>query len=233
MDIKDLKSAWDTYSSQEMNKHRLGKESIHELLRNRTKTLVDRIDRNIRIGLAVLLIFIAYVLIDSFFLADYLSKIIVHRVVEYPQWLSPIDFFSVVLIVTTYLFFVIRYLKIKRGLSIHVQLRDLLLGIRETLKTYQRMFYLAVVVLLLNMVVGFAAGFYEGLKIQADAVSGGIIRLTTNQTLKIIGISLMMIILVIAFSFLVLRWGFNKLYGRYLVKLDETLQELDESGNIE
>ena len=167
MDIKDLKSAWDTYSSQEVDKHRLGKENIHEMLKNQTKSLVDRIDRNIRIGLAVLLIFIAYVLVDSFFLADYLSKIIVHRVVEYPQWLAPIDFFSVVLIVTTYLFFVIRYLKIKRGLSIHLQLRDLLLGIRETLKTYQRMFYLAVVVLLLNMVVGFAAGFYEGLKIQA------------------------------------------------------------------
>jgi hypothetical protein len=233
MELMDLKSAWDTYSSQEMDKHRLGKESIHELLKNRTQSLVDRIDRNIRIGLAVLLIFIAYVLIDSFFLADYLSKIIVNRVVEYPRWLAPIDSFSVVLIVTTYLFFVIRYVKIKRGLSIHVQLKDLLMGIRETLKTYQRLFYLVVVVLLLNMVVGFAAGFYEGLKIQADLVSGGIINLTTNQTLKIIGISLLAIFLMISLSFYVLRWGFNKLYGRYLVKLDETLLELDESENAE
>jgi hypothetical protein len=233
MELMDLKSAWDTYSSQEMDKHRLGKESIHELLKNRTQSLVDRIDRNIRIGLAVLLIFIAYVLIDSFFLADYLSKIIVNRVVEYPRWLAPIDSFSVVLIVTTYLFFVIRYVKIKRGLSIHVQLKDLLMGIRETLKTYQRLFYLVVVVLLLNMVVGFAAGFYEGLKIQADLVSGGIINLTTNQTLKIIGISLLAIFLMISLSFYVLRWGFNKLYGRYLVKLDETLLELDESENAD
>lgn len=229
MELKDLKSAWDTYSSQEMDKHRLGKESIHELLKNRTQSLVDRIDRNIRIGLAVVLIFIAYVLIDSFFLADYLSKIIVNRVVEYPQWLAPIDFFSVVLIVTTYLFFVIRYVKIKRGLSIHVQLKDLLLGIRETLKTYQRMFYLAVVVLLINMVVGFIAGFYEGLKIQADAVSGGIINMTTTQILKIVGIILLSITLVVAFLFFILRGGFNKLYGQYLNKLDETLEELDES----
>ncbi len=233
MDIKDLKSAWNTYSSQEMDKHRLGKESIHELLKNRTQSLVDRIDRNIRIGLGVLLIFIAYVLIDSFFLADYLSKIIVNRVVEYPGWLASIDFFSVILIVTTYLFFVIRYVKIKRGLSIHVQLKDLLMGIRETLKTYQRMFYLAVVVLLINMVVGFVAGFYEGLKIQADAVGGGIINLTTNQILMIVGISLLVIIPMIAFSFFLLRWGFNKLYGKYLQSISDTLKELDESETIE
>ena len=233
MDIKDLKSAWDTYSSQEMDKHRLGKESIHELLKNRTQSLVGRIDRNMKIGMGVLLLFIAYILFDSIFLADYLSKIIVNRVVEYPRWLASIDFFSVILIVTTYLFFVIRYVKIKRGLSIHVQLKDLLMGIRETLKTYQRMFYLAVVVLLINMVVGFVAGFYEGLKIQADAVSGGIINLTTNQILKIVGINLMLIILIVAFLFFVLHWGFNRLYGKYLQSLSETLKELDESEIID
>lgn len=233
MELKDLKSAWDTYSSQEMDKHRLGKENIHQMLKTQTKSLVDRIDRNIRIGTGVLLLFIAYVFIDSFFLADYLSKIIVHRVVEYPRWLAPIDLFSVVLIVTTYLFFVIRYLKIKRSLSTNVQLRDLLIGIRETLKTYQRMFYLAVVVLLLNMVVGFAAGLYEGLKIQADLVSGGIIDITTNKIFLIVGISLAVIIPMVAFSFLLLRWGFNKLYGKYLQSLENTLKELDESETAE
>jgi hypothetical protein len=34
----------------------------------------------------------------------------------------------------------------------------------------------------------------------------------------------------IAGTFFLLRWGFNKLYGRYLVKLNEPLKELDESG---
>ena len=72
MELKDLKSAWEAYSSQEVDKHRLGKETIHELLKNQTKTLVDRIDRNIRIGMGLILIFIAYVIIDDI----YLSKII-------------------------------------------------------------------------------------------------------------------------------------------------------------
>jgi hypothetical protein len=229
MELKDLKSAWDTYSSQEMDKHRLGKESIHELLKKRTQSLVDRIDRNMRIGMGVLGIYVTYLILDYLFLSAYFSKIIIHEVVEYPKWLEPLDVFSTALIITTYLFFVIRYLKIKRSFSIHLQLKDLLIGIQETLKTYRRMFYLAVVILLINIIVSFIAGIYQGLKFKADAISDGIINLTTSQTLKIVGISLLIIIPMVAFSFFVLRWGFNKLYGQYLNKLNGTLEELDES----
>lgn len=220
MDIKDLKAAWDTYSSQEMNKHRLGKESINELLKNRTQSLVDRIDRNIRIGMGVLLIFIVYVVVDSIFLSD-IPRAIVHQTIEYPKWLIPIDIFSTTLIITTYLFFILRYLKIKRSFSVQLQLKDLLLGIRETLKTYRRMFYLAVVILLINITVSFIAGVYQGL--------GLIENLTTSKILSAIGISLLIIVLMVGISFFILRWGFNKLYGQYLVSLNETLRELDES----
>jgi hypothetical protein len=233
MELKDLKSAWDTYSSQEMDKHRLGKDSIHELLKNRTKTLVERIDRNMRIGMGLLGIYVAYLILDYLFLSDYFSRIITNEVIEYPQWLKPIDIFSTALIITTYLFFVIRYLKIKRSFSIDLQLKNLLVGIQETLKTYRRMFYLAVVILLLNIIISFAAGVYQGLQFKADAVSGGIINLTTSKTLTITGISLLIIIPMVAISYYILRWGFNKLYGRYLIKLNETLKELDETGNIE
>ena len=224
MDIKDLKAAWDNYSSQEMNKHRLGKESINELLKNRTQSLVDRIDRNIRIGMGVLLLFIIYVVVDSIFLSD-LPRAIVDQTIEYPKWLIPIDIFSTTLIITTYLFFILRYLKIKRNFSIQHQLKDLLLGIRETLKTYRRMFYLAVVILLINITVSFIAGVYQGVQL--------IENLTTSKILSAIGISLLVIVLMVGVSFFILRWGFNKLYGRYLVNLNETLQELDESETID
>lgn len=229
MDLKDLKSAWDTYSSQEVDKHRLEKETIHEMLKTRTKSLVDRIDRNIRIGMTVLLVFIAYVVIDSLFLSEYFSKAIINEVIEYPKWLIPLDFFSTTLIITTYLFFAIRYLKIKRSFSIDLQLKDLLKGILETMQTYRRMFYLAVVILLLNMVAGFAAGLYQGIKYKADSISGGMENLATSKIMTIIGIGLLILIPIVALTFFVLRWGFNKLYGRYLQSLNDTLKELDES----
>lgn len=225
MELKDLKSAWDTYSSQEVDKHRLGKENIHELLKNRTKTLVDRIDRNIRIGMAVILVFIAYVIVDDI----YLSELILTEHIKYPSWMIPMDIFSNAIIVTTYLFFVLRYFRIKRSFSPDTQLKDLLNGILNTLKTYQRLFYLAVVILLINMIVSFAAGLYQGVKYKVDSVSGGIENLATSKILIIIGVGLAILIPLIAVTFFILRWGFNRLYGRYLVRLNETLQELDES----
>lgn len=225
MELKDLKSAWDTYSSQEVDKHRLGKDHIHEMLQNRTKSLVDRIDRNMRIGMGVLLLFIAYVLFDDL----YLSKILIQDPIKYPDWMIPFDVFSNMLIVTTYLFFVIRYLKIRRSFSIDLQLKDLLIGIRETLKTYRRMFYLAVVILMINIIVSFTAGVYQGLKFKAGPLNGEIGNLATSKILTVVGVSLVVILSMVTISFIVLRWGFNKLYGRYLVKLDETLLELDES----
>ncbi|MBV5311791.1 MAG: hypothetical protein JZU47_00765 [Prolixibacteraceae bacterium] len=232
MDLKDLKSAWDTYSSQEVDKHRLGKENIHEMLKSQTKTLVDRIDRNIRIGMGVILAFIAYVVVDTLFLTK-LPETIVNQTVEYPKWLVPIDVFSTFLIIMTYLFFVIRYLKVKRSFSIDLQLKDLLKGILDTLQTYKRMFYMAVIILLLNMVVGFAAGLYLGIKIKADALHVAVSNLDSSQIVSAIGIGLLVLIPLIALLFFFLRWGFNKLYGRYLVRLNETLLELDETTDLE
>ncbi len=225
MDLKDLKSAWDTYSSQEVDKHRLGKETIHELLKNRTITMVDRIDRNIRIGMGVLLVFIAYVLLDDI----YFSKMLLKDPIEYPDWMIPMDVFSNVLIVTTYLFFVLRYLRIKRSFSPDTQLKDLLNGILDTLKTYRRMFYLAVVILLINVIVSFTAGFYIGVKYKVGSATGGIENLAVSRILIIIGVGLAVLVPMIALIFLLLRWGFNKLYGKYLQSLNDTLNELDES----
>lgn len=233
MDLKDLKTAWDTYSSQDVDKHRLGKETIDVMLKNRTKSLVDRIDRNIWIGMFVLGTYITYILLDYLFLSAYLSKKFIPELVEYPKWLEPLDVFSNTLIITTYLFFVIRYLKIRRSFSVDFQLKDLLVGIQETLKTYWRMFYLAVVILMLNIIVSFTAGVYQGLKIKADSLNGEIGNLATSKILMVIGISLLIIIPIVALTFSLLHWGFNKLYGRYLIKLNETLQELDETGNAE
>ena len=226
MELKDLKSAWSTYSSQEMDKHRLGKESINELLRHKTKTLMDKIDRNIRIGMGILLVFIAYVILDDL----YLSKILIKEPIEYPKWMYPLDIFSNVLIVTTYLFFVIRYLKIKRHFSVDLQLKDFLIGILDTITTYRRMFYLAIIILLINICVSFTAGMYAGIKLTVGNAPGGMDNLSVTKIMTIIGIGLAILIPLATAIFFILHWGFNNLYGRYLVKLNDTLKELDESA---
>lgn len=228
MDISDLKSAWDKYSSQEMDKHRLGKDSILELLKIRTQTMVERFNRNIKIGLLVLGAYLTYVILDYLFLAEYFSGIVIHDTVEYPKWLESFDIFSTVLIFTTYLFFVLRYLKIKRSFSIDRHLKDLLTGILETIKTYRRMFYLAVVILLINIMLSFSAGLYLGIKVNTAAFPNGFEDISATKILSIIGVGLAILIPMLAFTFFLLRWGFNKLYGRYMLQIQETIQELDE-----
>ena len=178
----------------------------------------------------VLGVYITYVLLDYLFLSAYFSKILIHQVVDYPKWLDPLDIFSNTLIVATYLFFVIRYFKIKRSFSIDIQLKDLLIGILETLKTYQRLFYLAVIILLITMIVGFAAGLYQGVKFNMGSTSGGLENIATSKIFLIIGVGLAVLIPLIVGTFFILRWGFNKLYGHYMVSLNETLKELDEPG---
>jgi hypothetical protein len=226
MELKDLKSAWNTYSSQQMDKHHLGKESINELLRHKTRTLVDKIDRNIRIGIGILLGFIAYVILDDL----YLSKILIKEPIEYPGWMYPLDVFSNALIVTTYLFFVIRYWQIKRNFSVDVHLKDFLIGILETITAYRRMFYLAVIILLINISVSFTAGMYAGIKFTLGNTPGGMDNLSATKILTIVGIGLAILVPLVAAIFFMLRWGFDKLYGCYLVKLKDTLRELDESA---
>jgi len=228
MDLKELKTAWNKYSSQQVDKHRLGEKGIYELLQKRTQTLVDRIDRNIRIGMGLLGLFIVYLVVDYFFLTDFFTKLIVYKTIDYPKWLQPIDAFSTVLIITTYLFFVIRYFKTKRSFSIHLHLKELLLGIQETLSTYRRMFYLAVIILLINVLISYIAGINQGLQLKADVSVNGIINLSMQKILIIIGISLLILLPLFSLSFFILRWGFNKLYGQYLNKIDDMLQELDE-----
>jgi len=227
MDIKDLKSAWNAYSSQEIDKHRLKKETINDLLKNRTNSLVDRIDRNIRIGMLILLGFIVYILVDDL----YFSKILITEPIEYPTWLVPIDVFSNALIVTTYLFFVLQYFRIKRSFSADTQLKNLLSGILETLKAYRRMFYLAVIILMINIIISFTAGIYQGVKFKTDAAGGEMISLSFGKIIMIIGVSLAVLIPLISLIFFLLHKGFKNLYGRYLDKLNETLLELDETEN--
>jgi hypothetical protein len=231
MELKDLKAAWDKYSSQEVDKHRMGKEGIHELLKKRTQTMVERIDRNTRIGMGVLGLYVAYLVLDYLFLADYFAQMIMHRSVEYPKWLEPIDVFSTALIITTYVFFVLRYFKTKRSFSLQLQLKPLLLGIQETLITYRRMFYMAITILFINFLISYTAGIYKGLQLQATAAGVTEISMTLKQVLIIGGFSLIIIVPVILLSFVLLRWGFNKLYGQYLSKLNDTLQELEETDD--
>ena len=60
MNLKELKKTWDKLSSE----NELDENQLRSMLRKRTNNLIERIDRNIKIGFGVLFILILAFILD-------------------------------------------------------------------------------------------------------------------------------------------------------------------------
>ncbi len=223
MDLKDLKKTWDKLSTG----NELDENQIREMLGKRTSTLIERIDRNIKIGFVVLFILIFAFAFDDFFFSPLLIKG-VSADLEIPKWLLFLGIFSNALIFTTFLFFVIKYYRVKRSCDVLCNLRETLVKIIDTLRIYRRMFYLALVTLLVAMGSGFVTGMYRGFLDGVRQKGFSISEIQPGQLILPVFLGVVILALLVGGFFLLLRWGFRRLYGNYIDKLKYTLKELDE-----
>ena len=223
MELKDLKKTWDKLSSDK----ELDENQLRSMLSKRTKNLIDRIDRNIKIGFGILFVLILIFIFDDFLI----SPEMLHSVSDnltIPNWLLFLSVFSNFLILTTFLFFVIKYYRVRKSCDMVCDLKETLVKIIDTLKIYQRMFYLALAAITTTMAIGFIAGLYQGSL--ADFNRQGITasEIQFNQLFLVIIIGLFVLGVTVGGIFLFLRWGFRRLYGNYILKLKQTLKELEE-----
>ena len=100
----------------------------------------------------------------------------------------------------------------------------------DTLRLYQRLFYLALATFVVAIGLAFVSGIYEGGKMQFETSGAQLADVDTQQLVLIVVIGLAVLVLIVGGVFLFLRWGFRKLYGNYIKKLKNTLRELDELG---
>jgi hypothetical protein len=223
MDLQILKKTWDKLPSNEQ----LDENQLRQMLGKRTKSLMDRIDRNIKIGFGVL-----FVLIMAFALDDYLlSPLMIDKFnedINIPRWLTFLGVFSNTLIFTTFIYFVIKYYRVKKSCDTVCDLKESLIKIIDTLKIYQTMFYLALVTLLFAIGSGFVTGMYKGFLDVVAEKGIAIGEIQTNKIVIVVLIGFLILIVLTGALFFFLRWGFRKLYGNYLHKLKLTLQELQE-----
>ncbi|WP_321371176.1 hypothetical protein [uncultured Draconibacterium sp.] len=223
MELNELKKTWSKMTpSKELDENQL-----HTMLSKRTRSLIDRIDRNIKIGFAVLLGLILLFTFDDFiFSPETIDKY--YSEMPIPNWVLFLAVFGNVLIVTTFLYFAVKYYRVKRQCDVACDLKGTLKKIIETLTLYQRLFYLALASLLLAMASAFTTGMYEGLNHSAELQG---LQFTDIETSKLVLAVFISVVLVAIFGgaiFLFLRWGFRKLYGNYIKKLKATLLELKE-----
>jgi len=223
MDLNDLKKTWDKMASPK----ELNENQIREMLHKRTKNLMDRIEINIRIGFIVLFILIILFILDDFIFSPILIREAGHDF-SIPGWLLFLSIFSNALICSTFLYFALKYNRVRKTCHSACSIRDTLVKIIDTLKIYKRMFYLALFTLVLAMGTGFISGMYEGFaaKIQEKGVEFSEIQ--TKPIMLNVLVGLLVLVILVGAVFLFLRWGFRRLYGNYIEKLKHTLTELDE-----
>ncbi len=225
MKIEDLQKAWDKYSSKDTIQ--LDEDAIKEMLGKRTKSLIERIDRNVKIGFGVLLALILYIIIDYFVIYPNFKN--VNGVeLDIPTWIIVMDLLSNLFIITTFIYFAITYFRVKNRCSVICNLKDTLIRIISILKLYERLFFFALIIILLSVSVSYIFGLQFGLITQAKEQGMELSELGTTQIAITLVIGVMFLVLMAGGLFLLFRWGFRRLYGNYLFRLKMTLKELNE-----
>lgn len=216
MDIKDLKKAWKQVSAEDTGRAELSEEKIRELLSSRTETLMEKIDRNIRVGFAILFVIIVAIIIWDFFVTKTPDS---GSLPAIPVWVTYLDRTMNLLIFILFLVFVIRYQQIRKKCEVVCDLRHALEKVIKVLTTYNRLFGFVLVIFLMASASGYIAGFYKGAHVEAP--SGGYLPVTIISGIITLAVFTGLL-------FLLLRWIFRKMYGKYLDQLKNTLRELDE-----
>ena len=226
MELKDLKSAWDKFSSNDANKHQLGEDAILDMLKKRTKNMIERIDRNIKIGFGILLLISLLFILDNLLLTPFIAD--KDKGIEVPTWVFITDAINTIFILGTFIYFNLRYRAVRRSYSHTSDLKNVLVGIVRILNSYRKLFYLALTILLLVLGVSFVTGMFTGFEVAAHSQGGDVQDLDVMQVAKTVAIGILILFAFTIGLFLFFRWGFQKLYGNYIQKLKDTLQELDE-----
>ncbi|MCK3682770.1 hypothetical protein [Maribellus sp. YY47] len=222
MDLNDLKKTWDKLPAGK----ELDENQLRSMLSKRTGSLIERIDRNIRIGFLVLFVLILLFAFDDFLVSPTVLKSL-PKGVDVPKWLIFLGIFSNALIFTTFIYFVIKYYRVRKNCDVICDLRETLKKIINTLRLYQRLFYLALATFMVAIGLAFISGLYEGVNASLTTQTGEAIQIDPSKLVLLVVIGLLVLVLLVGSVFLFLRWGFRKLYGNYIQKLKATLKELE------
>lgn len=223
MKLKDLKSAWNQYSSTNANRYQLNEAELEYLLKKRTLNLIGRIDYNFMIGCMVFLVLSLFFILDDFVFTPYLSD-----GEEIPAWIVLIEGVSRLFILGTFFYFGLNYYTVRKGYSQSNDLRHVLKSIIRILNTYRRLFSWALGVLLVVTCVEFITGLFIGIEIAAYRQQVAIEDLNQSQLIRQMAVGMVILTIIIGALYFFFHWGFRKLYGRYITQLEETLNELDE-----
>lgn len=216
MELNDLKHAWNKFSESEADRRRVDENELQRMLNRRTSSLMDRIDRNVRIGFVVVCALVLFSVVDNIFLTPNMAE-----ETEVPAWIYLIDALNNLFLLGTFLYFWFQYRTLKKDYSNTNDMRQVLTSSVKLLNTYRKLFYWSLTVFLFAIAVSSIAGFFANPNLESEVYFE-----ERNQSMVFLSFALLIGILLLIF--VVFHWGFRRLYGRYIKQLDATLAELDE-----
>ena len=229
MELDELKKAWGEFNTK--NEHKLTEGDFSKMLSKKTTDLSERVGRNIRIGIGIVMAWIALG-----FTIDFLATPMLEKTMDKPYMSSPLIDWSIAAEMTIYLLialaiiiFFVRYRKLEKTNICNGQLRNRLIRLINIIKSYKRMFYVILVVVLLYVVVTFSLGFFMEYNYQLSEKGIDPEQLgTLSKTIMILTFGVA-ISIILSVYYLLFHFFFKRPYGRHLQQLQATLTELEET----
>ena len=202
----------------------LDAEKINDLLRKRSTGILSRLDRSVKIGIWFLIFFFLLTMADQLLPADLLFPSQLRDSLEVPQWINMLEWVVNLVLMFSILIFVIRYRKLQSQTLANQDLKGTIEKVLELLDTFKKEFYLAVIILLSGISLGFLSGAHKGFE------SVQITKTPSVFAIAIVVVSMLILLgLLIGSIFYIFHKGFNQLFGKYRDQLIKSLNELQEN----
>jgi len=224
MELNEFKKAWQKATSDTIQQKDLDATSINELLKKRSKGILSRLDRSVKIGIWFLFLFFLFTLADQLLPAALIFPSRWKADLEVPMWINLLEWFVNIVLMLTILLFVIRYRRLQLQTLANQDLKGAIQKVLTLLDTFKKEFYLSVIILMSGVGLGFLLGATKGF--ESIRVS------ETPTTLAIIVVASAMLVLLgllIGSIFFIFHKGFNLLFGKYRDQLILSLNELQEN----
>ena len=224
MELNDFKKVWQDATSDKVHGKELDAAKINEMLIRRGTGILSRLDRSVKIGIWFLIFFFILTLADQFLPADLIFPDNLKTSLEVPAWINVLEWIVNFILMLTILLFVVRYRKLQVHTLVNQDLKSALKKVLMLLDTFKKGFYLAVVILLSGIGLGFLSGVHQGFE------SIKIIQSPTTSAIVVVVIAMFILLsLLVGSIFFIFHKGFNLLFGKYRDQLIQSLNELQEN----
>jgi hypothetical protein len=224
MELNDFKKVWQTVNSDKSQSEGLDSTKINELLRRRSTGILSRLDRSVKIGIGFLIFFLLLTLADQFLPADLLFPSEYRISLEVPRWINLLEWIVNFILMLSILIFVVSYRKLQAKTLADQDLKGTIEKVLELLDTFKKEFYLAVIILLSGISLGFLSGANKGFQSVQISQPPSIL----NVAIVVVAM-LLLLGLILGSIFYIFHKGFNHLFGKYRDQLIKSLNELQEN----